>query len=255
MTHLARQTYQDVDLSEINTHNHPICQLKYDGIWCDAHVTDSLITYISRHGLVKKTTSIPRHSLQPGHYIGEFMFGSEWAQDLTRKDNLYLFDYLSPDYKSDWQKPYQNRIETLKGIELPKSWAVVDSFDSKEKDNIWELLVAPGHFEGLVFRHPQDTWLHTLLRAKGEVTEDLMIVGFEVGEGRLSNTLGAVLCKDGKNPDMTHVVGGGFTDAQRNRIWNNRMDYVGKWIRVIAKKKFASGLLRHPNFHSFHEDK
>ena len=86
---------------------------------------------------------------------------------------------------------------------------------------------------------------------------DLPITSFEVGEGRLSNTLGKVYVKYKEN---TVGVGSGFTDELRSEIWNNQDKYLGKVIEVkyknISKDK-NTGLesLQFPVFVRFREDK
>ena len=87
MSHILRQDYKDITLNQI-PHDHDICQLKYDGIWCAAHAQMRTVNYVSRNGLVKRTD----HNVvvPDGIYIGELMFGSEWAQVPERKNKFFL---------------------------------------------------------------------------------------------------------------------------------------------------------------------
>lgn len=250
MTYLTRQTYVDEVISAIDTSQHPLVQLKYDGIWCHAYVQPNTVDYISRNGQIKY--SEPNPGISPGSYIGEYMFGSEWAQQENLKGRLFLFDYLGTTPRELINQPYHFRISTLQSLPLLPTWSIIETFDSREKDNIWTLLVDTGHFEGLVFRSPNQLWHTTLVRSKNEVTVDLPIVGFQEGEGRLKGTVGAIICE---HNGITHIIGGGLKDSLRQKMWNNPQQYIGRWIRVTAKKIFQSGQLRHPNFHSFHDDK
>lgn len=255
MNHILRQDYKDITLQQI-PHDHNICQLKYDGIWCAAHARDHNITYISRNGLIKRTdTNVP---ISDGIYIGELMFGSEWAQDPTRKDKFFVFDCLESHGTNIRAQSYELRYSVLQHalfMFAPTDWVLVPNYAIDEAENIWLLLVDSGLYEGLVFRNSKDPWNTVIHRAKKEITVDLTIVGVMEGAGRLQQTLGALQCIRPTKPDQIVTVGGGLTDSLRQKIWNNPDQYYGRTIRVTAKKVFESGLLRHPNFHSFHDDK
>lgn len=96
-----------------------------------------------------------------------------------------------------------------------------------------------------------------ILKAKRFYTMDLPILGFEVGEGRLSNTLGTVYVEYEGN---VVGVGSGFSDELRSEIWNNKKKYLGSIIEVkyknISKDKNTGMLsLQFPVFVRFREDK
>lgn len=256
MNHIQRQNYHDIPISEVNPTTHDICQLKYDGIWCAAHASMRTVTYYSRNGLVKRTDTCA--IVPDGIYIGELMFGSEWAQDPLHKDKFYIFDCLEFNKTNISNQAYRLRYTTLQhslNLSLHPDWFLVPNYPISEANNIWTLVVDPGFFEGMVFRNSNDPWDVTLLRAKKEVTIDLCIAGFTEGEGRLKGSLGALLCIRPKDSSQTITVGGGLSDSLRKKIWSNQSSFLGKTIRVTAKKVFKSGLLRHANFHSFHDDK
>jgi ATP-dependent DNA ligase len=253
----TRQAYQDIDCISVKPSTHPICQLKYDGIWCCAIVNAAKIEYYSRNGQLKRTDQ-NLAKVESGIYIGELMYGSEWAQHPGRKDKFYCFDILKLGNETYYPYPYELRY--LKLVELFNSgcynpgWVLIDNYPTTEKDKIWAKAVDTLTFEGLVFRNPLDPWGVTLLRAKHEIEEDLIIVDFERGKGRLANTLGALICTR-PNEDQIITIGGGLTDELRNQIWASKAQYQNRIITITAKKRFASGLLRHPNFKQFHHDK
>ncbi|MCD3331155.1 hypothetical protein [Clostridium botulinum] len=68
-----------------------------------------------------------------------------------------------------------------------------------------------------------------LLKVKIMQSADLKIIGFEKGEGKLSNTLGKILV-DYKGNQVG--VGSGFSDQDREYIWNNQNDLLGKIVEV-----------------------
>lgn len=96
-----------------------------------------------------------------------------------------------------------------------------------------------------------------ILKAKRFYTMDLPILGFEVGEGRLSNTLGKVYVEYEGN---VVGVGSGFSDELRSEIWNNKKKYLGSIIEVKYKniskdKNTGMPSLQFPVFVRFREDK
>lgn len=96
-----------------------------------------------------------------------------------------------------------------------------------------------------------------ILKAERFYTMDLPILGFEVGEGRLSNTLGKVYVEYEGN---VVGVGSGFSDELRSEIWNNKKKYLGSIIEVKYKniskdKNTGMSSLQFPVFVRFREDK
>jgi hypothetical protein len=91
-----------------------------------------------------------------------------------------------------------------------------------------------------------------MLKIKEEVTKDLLVVGFLRGEGKYSDTLGALVVQ-GKN-GVRHSVSG-MTDAQRD-MWFVMPSLIhGKVVEVKAMKELPDGSLREPRFKCIREDK
>ena len=260
MSRYERQNYIDIDLAKVDSAHTPICQLKYDGIWCAAEVhADGKVQYFSRNGSLKKEERTVKQIPQ-GLYIGELMFGSEWSKEEDRSGKFYAFDLVETKAGEHKNETYLSRYTRLKDFWsselLPTHWHLVTNYPTSQSLDIWKLLVESTKFEGMVFRHPADNWHQPLLRSKYELTVDLYINGYTEGEGRLAGTLGAVKASYspvGIGPELT--IGGGFSDRVRKEIWANRSAYVGRCFTVTAKKKFSSGLLRHPNFVGWHQEK
>lgn len=96
-----------------------------------------------------------------------------------------------------------------------------------------------------------------ILKIKRFYTMDLPIVDIEEGDGRLKDTLGALVV-DYKGNKVN--VGTGFDDATRNEIWTHRDDYIGKLCEVKYKeisydKKTGAESLQFPVFVSIRTDK
>ncbi|EGT3606792.1 ATP-dependent DNA ligase [Clostridium perfringens] len=69
----------------------------------------------------------------------------------------------------------------------------------------------------------------TILKVKKMQTCDLEIIDFEEGTGKYKNSLGALVV-DYKNNRLG--VGSGFSDSDREYIWNNRKELLGRVIEV-----------------------
>lgn len=96
----------------------------------------------------------------------------------------------------------------------------------------------------------------TILKVKVMETVDLRIIGFEEGQGRNEGKLGALLVDFKGN---TVGVGSGFSDFDREYIWNNQDQYLGKIVEVqyfeITKDKTGTESLRFPVFKNMRLDK
>lgn len=96
-----------------------------------------------------------------------------------------------------------------------------------------------------------------ILKIKRFYTMDLPIIGIEEGEGRLKDTLGAVIV-DFKGNEVR--VGSGFNDEQRTEIWNSREEIIGtlcevKYKEISSDKKTGKESLQFPIFVSLRRDK
>lgn len=254
-----RQNYQDIALSSVDPLLHPICQLKYDGIWCLADSQSDGVSYFSRHGSLKHKDN---HTSYQGAFIGEFMYGSEWAKEKPgREGQFFVFDMIEDNQADLKNTSYLSRYSRLQDIFLsgllPQNFQLVSNFPTTSAIDIWHHLIDTQEFEGLVFRNPLDLWDTTLPRAKYSLTKDLYICGFEEGKtGKNISNLGALICTESPvGVGVQHIIGGGLTDKQRRDIWQNQSDYLGRCITVEAKKVFRSGQLRHPQFKNFHLEK
>ena len=95
-----------------------------------------------------------------------------------------------------------------------------------------------------------------ILKVKVMQTADLRIVGFEEGQGRNAGKLGAILV-DFKGGIVK--VGSGFTDFDREFIWKNQDQYLGKIAEIqyfeITKDKTGTESLRFPVWKHLRPDK
>lgn len=96
----------------------------------------------------------------------------------------------------------------------------------------------------------------TILKVKVMQTCDLRVKGFEEGTGKNEGKLGALIV-DYKG--FTVGVGSGFTDADRENIWNHIKEYDGKIVEIQyfeeSKNQQGGISLRFPVFKKLRTDK
>jgi len=96
---------------------------------------------------------------------------------------------------------------------------------------------------------------NNLLKVKVMQDCDLEILGFQEGEGRFKDTLGAILV-DYKGSILN--VGSGFTSDERDYFWANRDKLVGRVIKVRyfeeTQNKEGKKSLRFPVFDELREE-
>ena len=97
-----------------------------------------------------------------------------------------------------------------------------------------------------------------LLKVKKMHTADLPIVGFEEAiDGKNRGGLKSLIVQ--LDDENTVNVASGLTEQQREHIWNNRQDYLGRIIEVQyfeeTQNKNGGRSLRFPVVRSFRDDK
>jgi hypothetical protein len=156
--------------------------------------------------------------------------------------------YRGADYS---KKPYGQKIKLLEEIQqkLPQLKLPVMARTEKEKIRLYNAIKSglhPNTTEGWVI---WDMKSDKPIKAKLKNDTELYVQGFEEGKGRLVGKLGKLLATpDEAGRGAITRVGGGFTDFQREQIWNNKLHYLGKPITVEYQEKLPSGKLRMPIF-------
>jgi len=130
--------------------------------------------------------------------------------------------------------------------------------DLSEVDRLMEFAISQG-WEGLMCNldKPYECKrTDSILKVKTMNTCDLKVIGFEEGTGKYTGKLGALIV-DYKGYQVG--VGSGFTDYDRECIWDNRDEYLGKIVEVQyfeESKNQDGGLsLRFPVFKRLRLDK
>lgn len=198
---------------------------------------------------------------------GEYMFSSNWAYQHGEEGVFHAFDLLQVDCLTIHRMELVARRPALwqlvKQLSNPKikvnpTWAVED-VDQVRK--LWDTYVEQGGYEGLVFKHSKETFGYPWFRVKKRFTVDYVVVGFAEGggknKGRLGGLQGGLFMPDG-SLKFCCQVGGGFSDEQRQEIWDHQDDYFGRVFEAYGWDVYSSGALRHPNVdgnHIWRDDK
>ena len=264
---------------------------KLDGIRCMAICTENNIQLYTRQGkLIEGCLTIENHlSKLRQSYDSEFILDGEilatdcdyttvYKETTKRVKNKNLvktglhfiaFDVL--DIKEFEQlkceTPYYKRLETLMEIgKYIKDNSVIKIIQAlymgSSKDRLIELLdiYRDKGAEGLMINFVDGMYefkrSKNIQKVKVMQTADLKVIGFEQGQGRNKGKLGALLVDFKGN---TVGVGSGFTDFDREFIWKNQDQYLGKIVEVqyfeVTKDKTGTESLRFPVFKHLRTDK
>ena len=95
--------------------------------------------------------------------------------------------------------------------------------------------------EGIMINSSMGSWegkrSDKILKLKKNLIADVRIIGFVAGEGKHKGRLGALEVEFGyKNKKNVCSIGTGFSDEEREEIWQNQKDYLGKIIEVNYQK-------------------
>ncbi len=212
----------------------------------------------SRTSQVKTVLDLPNFPLKTV-VLGEFMFGSQWAQHRDRAGKIFIFDCVCFYGKDVRDEPYRERLLMARQIveETGFPLVLVKNYPISMFARVWDALQTARDFEGLVFRnwsHPYDT---AVGRIKLDVNDDFVIMDVVEGKGKHAGKMGALVVGKYVNGELTSVmsVGGGFSDDARDYFWLRRNTCKGWVVEVTGKARFESGALRHPNFVKIRTDK
>lgn len=217
---------------------------------------------------------------------GELVVGSIHAPDVFRKTTsavmsieavedvkLYTFDLWDrPD------KPYRDRLNDLEtyysGI---NNIIILPQLLMQSKEDVQKHLdfIEKIGGEGVILRSPEGLYKYGratlkqqyVMKVKFHAQEEFDCVGFNeemtnLNEGFYNERgeLERSLSKEGlvptgklgslkvTNGEITFSVGTGFSDAEREEIWKNRGDYLGRLVTVRYMKTGIKSAPRHPVF-------
>jgi ATP-dependent DNA ligase len=194
-----------------------------------------------------------------GEVIAETGSYSDTSSRIGRKgDNVErdvemqyaAFDAVIYAGENLWNQPYRARHRRLQSlalntgdtIQLPPLWSDYDAAKNHALDNNEEGLILKRMDAPYEFDKRSSSWVKHKFDAE---TVDLVVAGFEEGEGKASGTLGKV---ELETSDGVYVgnSGSGFTDEERDEIWQNKQEWLGRCIEIEARGLGTEDKLRMP---------
>lgn len=133
-------------------------------------------------------------------------------------------------------------------------------FNSDSIENYLQAIWQAGG-EGIILknlegRYEQGKRSRTWIKVKAVQTAEGVITGFTAGEGKYSDTIGAIVIGQFRNgsfvPKITKISG--MTDELRYEIGSSGSDYLGKIVEFAYQNKTDESY-RHPRFKRFRDDK
>lgn len=137
----------------------------------------------------------------------------------------------------------------------PKLLQVVRSNGRADPEAFTEKVKARGE-EGTVLKHRQARYYdeeRPHVKDKRVDTVDLRVVGFQEGTGKHSGRLGALVCQDPETGAYTKV-GTGYSDYERQWIWDHQDEVDGQLIEVDHNWKIHTGSYHGPRYRGFHPE-
>lgn len=276
----------EVDLSKVK---YPVsCSGKYDGIRCT--VQNGVVFSRSLKPIRNKHVQALFGRDCFNDLDGELIVGSPIASDVFQKTtsgvmsfwtedpievSFYVFDYL------DSEMSYKNRLEYLRGlliynddVKLVKTY--VASNESELLD-IYDSFLQAG-YEGVMVRSLDKGYKHGrstvnsqhLLKLKPFKDAEAVVIGFEermhnnneatineLGYTERSSAKENLVATDSlgalvvEYQSMSFKIGTGFSEEQRQEIWKNRENYVGKLVKFKYQEIGVKDLPRFPSYLEF----
>lgn len=244
----AGQKYEGlVDLEE------EMMRLMPDNICLDGEITLLVRGNLSSKEAYKETMKIVRTKDKAKHGIKMFVFDAMPVSDF--KTQTSSMTYIQRRQMLDCMSAFA--YDSARYFELLP--ILYRGSDTSKISKILEEEVANGE-EGIMINDYNALYefkrTNSLLKVKKFDTCDLRVVGFEEGNGKYSEMLGAFICEY-KGGEVK--VGSGLTDDLRKEIWNNQSKYFNSIIEVsyFEETKDSTGKfsLRFPTFKDFRPDK
>lgn len=247
---------------------------KFDGYRCLAVIENGHVTLFSRNGTVYSNFPTVEEALLKafGHlnivFDGEIMSSDFQAMQKSAFASkrgttvgdvkFHIFDTLDINewntltFKEKKGSRYA-RLETL-SLSFPSELELVKQelvFTMDEVLKAEQLYLSQGH-EGAMTCPDIPYWLgkksNTMLKWKTFKSEDCEIIGFYEGkeDTRNQGRLGGFVLKqeDGQECEC----GSGFSDEDREYIWANKQEFLGRLVETKYQEKTNHGIMRFPVF-------
>lgn len=137
-------------------------------------------------------------------------------KEYRTKGKLYINSLLNKQYYEVGKFAHEEFIDIVNKCDIDgKEGVMINDLDAPYK---------AGRVDGI-------------LKLKKVLVADVRIEGFEIGDGKNRNKLGALIISfDYGGFKNICKIGTGFNDEEREFFWNNQDDYIGKIIEVTYQK-------------------
>lgn len=239
-----------------------ILTTKLDGTRCVAWREDRTVRVYTRQGkeieglidIENDMLRLPNRMVFDGELIAEnpnnlvskdlFQVTRKLASKKGNKTGLefHCFDMLPlEEFKKGKSKLgcYDRKLQLSKllaeAVEINQIKLVPVLYHGDDKEMITQLhgWAKNNNLEGIMINLADAKYVckrtDTLLKVKEFYTVDLKIIGTQEGTGKYENSLGALLVEYKGN---TVGVGSGYTDSERDYLWNNRDSIIGRVSEV-----------------------
>ena len=176
-------------------------------------------------------------------------------------DALPHAEFVAGQSKLPYIERRKSYLETFKAGDLVRPVPVLGTAD-KAGIPAWSDYATAQGFEGVMLNDPNAKYetkrTKGLLKVKKMHTADLLVVGFEEAiDGKNRGGLKSLIVQ--LDEDNTFNVSSGLTEEQREHIWNNQDQYLGKIIEIKffeeTTNKNGGRSLRFPVVLGFRDDK
>ena len=163
------------------------------------------------------------------------------SEEEASRVRLVLWDCVKvDDYENETAKtPYEETYNKLSNL-LKDGFERISFVESKIVNNKEE---AFEHFkemlergeEGTILKNLHSTWENkrskNCVKFKVVIQTTMKVTEFLEGKEKYANSLGSIVCESSDGIVRVNV-GSGLSDEDRENIWNNRGEYLGKFIEV-----------------------
>lgn len=256
---------------------------KLDGVRCIAIVKNGHTILYSRNGktlsdnykrtIVADLNRLAEEGVIPKYVVfdGELM-GSDFTATVSQIHRKSSVDVSSHFYHVfDWL-PYNDWINHKSTLTCQETREKLEDMNLEENGNFLKLVhrdIVPTEdikkmhdvyvgqgYEGVMIKILSSKYKfgrgHNVSKMKDFYDIDLEVVSFEEGERKYTNSLGAIIVKHG---EVLVKVGSGFSDQERQQIWNNRSKFRNQIVEIRYQEETPDGSLRFPTFRGWRPDK
>lgn len=157
-------------------------------------------------------------------------------------------------------EPFFMRLQALSDWVPPENVLVVKHklvTTQKTVDRNFAKALEAG-YEGLVLKTPNHLYKPgrnaDWLKMKATRSTELVILEVYEGEGKWEGMAGGCICGGTDTPGLARVraSSGRLSNADKQYVWDNQADYIGRPIEVLYHEETPTGSLRHPRMKSKH---